>query len=140
MDHLTFFRIFHQLPSIEENIRFDQAVELDTKQKALLKPIGFGEENLLLASSLSNNSWTIKTLAFADQLRMDLHELILESSRQLSCPALKTEGLVAKLFLDTVEAVHPRHLVSCLLSDLQFYRDVHTLLDQLETKRESPSQ
>lgn len=31
MDHLTFFRIFHQLPSIEENIRFDHAIELDTK-------------------------------------------------------------------------------------------------------------
>lgn len=87
---------------------------------------------MLLASSLNNNSWTIKTLAFADQLRKDLHELVLESTRQLSCPSLKTEGLVAKLFLDTVEAVNPRHLVACLISDLQFYRDVHSLLDQLE--------
>jgi len=23
MDHLTFFKIFHQLPAIEENLRFD---------------------------------------------------------------------------------------------------------------------
>jgi hypothetical protein len=73
MDHLTFFKIFHQLPQIEETIRFDHAIELDTKQQALLRPIGLGEDNLLGAASLPNNTWTIKTLAFADQLRKDLH-------------------------------------------------------------------
>ena len=31
MDQLTFFRIFHHLPQLEETIRFDHAIELDTK-------------------------------------------------------------------------------------------------------------
>jgi hypothetical protein len=31
MDQLTFFRIFHHLPQIEETLRFDQVIELDTK-------------------------------------------------------------------------------------------------------------
>ncbi len=81
MDHLTFFKIFHQLPSIEDAIRFDHVVELDTKQQALLKPIGLGEDNLLTAQSLQNNTFVIKTLAFAEQLRQDLHEVIIESKR-----------------------------------------------------------
>ena len=42
---------------------------------------------------------------------------------------MKTEGLVAKLVLDTFDAVHPRHLVGCLISDLKFYRDTYSLLD-----------
>lgn len=31
MDHLTFFKIFHSLPAIEESMRYDQAIELDIK-------------------------------------------------------------------------------------------------------------
>jgi hypothetical protein len=36
MDHLTFFKIFHQLSGIEETMRYDHLVELDLKQKHLL--------------------------------------------------------------------------------------------------------
>jgi hypothetical protein len=133
MDHLTFFKVFHQLPGIEETIRFDHTIELDTKQQALLKPIGFGEENLMLATSLANNSWILKTLAFSDQLRKDLHELVQESVRQLACPRLNSQGLVAKLVLDTIQGIKPRHLVCCLLQDLQLYRDLHDLLDLLDS-------
>lgn len=32
MDHYTFFRIFHSLPALEDNLRYDQAIELDVKQ------------------------------------------------------------------------------------------------------------
>ncbi len=31
MDHLTFFKIFHQLQSLEDNIKFDDVVEKDWK-------------------------------------------------------------------------------------------------------------
>lgn len=31
MDHLTFFKIFHSLPALEENLRFDHVTELDIK-------------------------------------------------------------------------------------------------------------
>ena len=31
MDHLTFFKIFHSLSSVEETVRFDQSIETDLK-------------------------------------------------------------------------------------------------------------
>ena len=39
MDHLTFFKIFHQLQSREDSIRFDEIVEKDWKQAAILMPV-----------------------------------------------------------------------------------------------------
>lgn len=39
--------------------------------------------------------------------------------------------------LDTFEAVHPRHLISSLISDIKFYRDVHSLLDLLHSSKET---
>lgn len=66
MDHLTFFKIFHQLPQFEEKVRFDHIVELDTKQQALLQPIGFGGENLLGTHYYPNKILTVKSLAFAE--------------------------------------------------------------------------
>jgi hypothetical protein len=39
MDHLTFFKIFHSLPALEENLRFDHVTELDIKQQAILMPV-----------------------------------------------------------------------------------------------------
>lgn len=38
--------------------------------------------------------------------------------------------------LDTFEAVHPRHLLCSLISDIKFYREVHTLMDLLSTSKE----
>lgn len=62
--------------------------------------------------------------------------MVQESTRQLQSTGLKTEGLVAKLLLDTFEAVQPRHLISSLISDIKFYRDVHLLLDLLNNSKE----
>ena len=62
--------------------------------------------------------------------------MVQESTRQLQSTGLKTEGLVGKLLLDTFEAVHPRHLLCSLISDIKFYRDVHALLDLLNTSKE----
>ena len=39
MDHLIFFKIFHKLPSNEETLRYDQIIELDVKQQALLMSV-----------------------------------------------------------------------------------------------------
>lgn len=47
MDHLTFFKIFHSLPALEDSLRFDHVVELDIKQQAILMPVTYGDENLL---------------------------------------------------------------------------------------------
>ena len=47
MDHYTFFRIFHSLPALEDNLRYDHATELDVKQQALLLPVSAQGENLL---------------------------------------------------------------------------------------------
>lgn len=47
MDHYTFFRLFHSLAAIEETIRFDQVVELDANQQALIMPISANDDNLL---------------------------------------------------------------------------------------------
>lgn len=81
MDHLTFFKIFHRLPGIEESMRYDLLVEQDRKQKHFLAPVSKDDDNLLGAQSLVNNTGILKTLAISDQLRKDLHELIKETLR-----------------------------------------------------------
>ena len=63
MDHLTFFKIFHQLQSLEDNIKFEEIVEKDWKQASLLMPISQGEENLLGCQAITNNTGVVKTLA-----------------------------------------------------------------------------
>jgi len=47
MDHYTFFRIFHSLNALEDNLRYDHATELDAKHQSLLLPVSSQGENLL---------------------------------------------------------------------------------------------
>jgi len=44
--------------------------ELDTKQQALLIPIGNGDDTLLGISTLNNNTGVLKALALTEEVRV----------------------------------------------------------------------
>jgi hypothetical protein len=75
------------------------------------------------AQALVSNSGVIKTLALADELRKELHELIKETIRQGDSIGS------AKVLCDVFETMNPRHLVGILLTDLDLYQDIHLVLD-----------
>lgn len=120
MDHFTFFKIFHSLPKLEENLRFDQVIELDSKQSSLLLPVSHNEENLLGINNVYNSTGPMRGLAYMEQMRTELKHLVGEAHMQLA--SRHTAGLVTRVLADTFELLSPRTLVSLLITDYDLYR------------------
>jgi hypothetical protein len=110
--------------------------ELDTKQQALLIPIGNGDDTLLGISTLNNNTGVLNALALTEEVREQFHILVKEALDQLNSN-LESQGLIAKVLSDTLDLVGPRHLVAILTSDLELYKDLQEVLYKLEQQSES---
>jgi len=91
-------------------------------------PVSQNEENLLGCSSLINNTGLVKTLALTEQLRGDLHALVKEALIQIESSPETLSGLVNKVLFDTLDSLNPRHLTALLLSDLDLYKDIHSVI------------
>ena len=88
----------------------------------------------------------MKALALTEELTRDMKELVRESLRQLR-GGRATEGLIARVLCDTIDPLNYRILTAVLISDLDLYTDLITLLDALqhpspstlETPKEAPA-
>ena len=78
MDHLTFFKVFHQLGGLEEALRYDLVLEHDPNQSALLLPVSHNEENLLGIMNTQNNTAAMRAFAYVEQMRSELKQLTAE--------------------------------------------------------------
>ena len=52
---------------------------------------------------------------------------------------MATEGLITRLLADTLDPMSPRILTALLISDLELYTDLQTLIDTLEHPKAAPT-